>query len=52
MANLASYGALVTDFCTEIPSLEAVYYPYDNLKLTFKPLDCSIDPLTFPTTPE
>ena len=33
----------VTDFCGEIDSLKQVYARADNVKLTVKPLDCSLD---------
>ena len=43
MAVINHNGAeTVTDFCAEIDSLRAVYTISDNIKLTFKPMDCTL----------
>ena len=44
MADMADYDLNeITDFCAEIETLRPVYQKIDQLKLTLKPLTCSLD---------
>jgi len=42
----------VTDFCSEISSLKPAYLKADNINLTVKPLDCSLDNAVVQAEPE